>query len=161
MRICRGVAVLFVALVCCAALGAAERSEVSPQPAVVSASFCDAIAGIPFELDVQVTPQRQEVLYPFNARIFVKVVHAATGLPVPGAKVQVTAVYTDAITGDVAAISKSAKTKTSGRKVGMVWFDFKAGARHVGTSIELRIKARKGGYEGCECAYVDVIDCCD
>ncbi|MEW6365004.1 MAG: hypothetical protein AB1714_10235 [Acidobacteriota bacterium] len=161
MRIWRGVAVLFVALVCCAALGAAERSEVSPQPAVVSASFCDAIASIPFELDVQVAPQRQEVLYPFNARIYVKVIHADTGLPVPLAKVQVKAVYTDAMSGEIAVISKAARTKPTGRKVGMVWFDFKAGARHIGTSIELQITARKGAWEGCECAYIDVIDCCD
>lgn len=113
----------------------------------------------PFELDVQVSPERQEVLYPFNARVNVLVTDADTGAPVPNAKVHFVVRYSRPnpdVPGTfiTAQIDRSKRTRRDGR----LHIEFKTGIQWIGTTIEVQVRVREHALEGYDTSSVDVIE---
>src|SRR3990172_1946820 len=89
---------------------------------------------IPCELSVSASPERQEVLWPFSARIRVTVTDNATGLPVRDAKIVAVARYRRYSPALSCAVIQSALIdrfmKTNSR--GTASFQVKTGSQWLG-----------------------------
>lgn len=113
-----------------------------------------------FELDVAASPERQDVLYPFNARIDIHVDDASTGAAVKGAHIVLSVHYSRTNPADPLgppiAVHLTFYKKTNAK--GYAKMGFKTGGAWVDTTISYEVRVRKGPLEGYTTGSVDVIN---
>ncbi len=107
----------------------------------------------PFELTVNATPLRQEVMYSFRIRINVIVTDKATHKPVDRALVHVT-YATQKTDGTPVGGVQWKRTK----KNGSVWFSFITYTDFIGSTFNFYIRAEQREREGYTECSADVID---
>lgn len=132
-------------------------SRAGLNPALALNTPCETLAASLLDLHVVITPFRQEVLYPFGARISVFVTDASTHQPISHAMVML--VYqVPRANGDLVWGAIFRKTNKNGEA--KILIPTGPSPDFLNQTITLTALVNRRGLQGCGCGSVDIIGCC-